>query len=204
MNQNNNGYQARTATVVASYSGFWIRCVALVIDFFITMIPTTIVFSVLGLDKRQQVDPLTTAGIIFYLSMFAFWILYFGVFQAKYEGTLGKRIVGIRLVTNDFKTLSIWQGIFRYFMYNVSAIPLFDGFLLIGLHSQKKGLHDIIVKTVVVPNDYLEAVRSGKLPDSSSKPINQNNLEAIDRLHQLKQKGALTEEEYREQKNKLI
>ena len=200
MIQNGNNYQVGTPAVVASYSGFWIRLVAFAIDLFIVAIPWVIIAEIVHYDPK---DAPTVVKVIFSLSFY----YYFGVSQAKHDGTLGKRLVGIRLVRDDFKSLSAAEGIFRCMMHTVSALPLFAGYLLVGIHSQKKAFHDLIVKTIVVPKDYLDAVRAGRPQQSqpaASTPIGQSSLDAIDKLHQLKQKGALTEDEFQQQKAKLV
>lgn len=69
----------------------------------------------------------------------------------KFNSTPGKLLFGVRIV--DEQTMqdpSVRQYIIRFIGYIVSMIPLFIGYLMIGMNKKKKGLHDFMAGTVVI------------------------------------------------------
>ena len=78
-------------------------------------------------------------------------IFYYGVFQTMSNGsTLGKKLFGIRIICIDGSDYSLMKGILRYIInaiimqlcFILGAVVLFTEF--------KQGLHDLVVKTVIV------------------------------------------------------
>ena len=58
------------------------------------------------------------------------------------------RACGIEIHDEQFGRLSFWRLTGRYLATWVSAIILYIGFFMIGFHSRKQGLHDIIARTI--------------------------------------------------------
>jgi len=68
-----------------------------------------------------------------------------------YGQTPGKKIAGIRVVAGDnLEQIGTGKAVLRYIGYFVSALVLMIGFIMIGFHSSKRGLHDIIADTYVI------------------------------------------------------
>lgn len=84
------------------------------------------------------------------LIMIVISVLYYGLLTAsKMQGTLGKKILGLKVVNEQGERVSVGQGIGRYFAYILSGIIFYIGFIIFAF-GEKKGLHDIICKTRVV------------------------------------------------------
>jgi len=132
------------------YAGFWIRFGATLIDL--------VVFSIVMLT------PLTLIyGQEYWLgdvSPLSFWNLLFGYvlpavatiwFWRRYLATPGKMALGLKIV--DAQTggkITLGQSVGRYFAFIVSAMPLFLGYIWVGIDKRKQGFHDKLAGTVVV------------------------------------------------------
>ena len=140
------------------YAGFWVRLLALVIDAIIISIvfmpiltvifPTREVFSNYytqpGFRNTFVEDPATSVrGFVFMI---------YAILMLNYYGaTLGKRLLGIKVVSENGKRPSILDLIIRESIGKfLSTIVLGLGFILAGFDKKKQGWHDKLAKTVVV------------------------------------------------------
>ncbi len=137
------------------YVGFWKRLVATIIDTLILLV--IIVPLLLAIYGRQYIELAAGGGfaglwdvllqVVFpALAVILFW---------RYRGaTPGKMAISAKIV--DAKTgqaPSTGRLVVRYFAYLVSMLPLFIGFIWIGIDRRKQGFHDKIAGTVVVYHD---------------------------------------------------
>lgn len=112
------------------YASFGIRFVAILIDGVI-----------LGIVER--ILGASTSTIIAWL--------YYTVMTVMYGATLGKMVMGIKVVKEDGSAIDWTTGILREIVgKTVSAIILGIGFLMAAFDSKSKALHDKIAKTYVV------------------------------------------------------
>ena len=136
------------------YVGFWKRLVAAVIDIMIlTVVLTPIMVGIYGLS---HFDPERLMSGQFESGRWG-WLIDLGVAVTailfwRFRGaTPGKMAISARIV--DAKTggrPSTPRLIVRYFAYIVSTLPLFLGFVWIGIDRRKQGFHDKIAGTLVV------------------------------------------------------
>lgn len=186
------------------YSGFWKRFVASMIDMFILILPS------------------------FLLSRFTFGVggvliglLYKPVFEASsLSATPGKAIMGMVVLTSEGERLNFKQSYIRYFASILSGILLGFGYIMAIFTEKKQTLHDLIAGTIVISRDapdvnyfhlWLKEVEIlfKRLSSSLSASEDSSNFRTaptreIEDLYKLYQSGALTEEEYRAQKAKLL
>lgn len=151
------------------YVGFWVRAVADVLDsmilsaasWFIEMVFLGAIHwgQVLFLSAEMRAtmpgfsdafSPLTLQVVNFLLyGLIAFP---YTVFTHYYWGaTLAKRIFGIQVC--DYPSLNpitLRQSVIRCSALIVSYLPLGAGYLMVGLHPQKRALHDLIAGTVSI------------------------------------------------------
>ena len=132
-----------------AYGGFWIRVLAYIIDGILLTIVYGIVARLLGIDifesDWRHYDPLGNL-----LSLVIGW-LYFALLESSERGaTVGKMVMGLRVVTSDGQRLSFMNATGRYFAKILSAIILFIGFIMVAFTDKKRGLHDIIAGTLVI------------------------------------------------------
>ncbi len=124
------------------YAGFWIRSVALMIDGIIVsflQIPLA-VFTVGSMAPGAAIQ-----GISWLISFF-----YFGVLQGYWQGTLGKKALGLRLVRTDLSRVDVPQTVVRYLMSIVSGIALGLGYLWVVFDPEKRAWHDRVAGTRVI------------------------------------------------------
>jgi uncharacterized RDD family membrane protein YckC len=75
---------------------------------------------------------------------------YFLFFLTLTGQTIGKRLVGVRVISTRGGHLTVWQSSLRVIGYFVSLLPLYVGFLAALLDVQRRAWHDRIAGTLVV------------------------------------------------------
>ena len=157
------------------YGGFWFRFVAISIDGFILGVPmalamfnTTLYKAIKGIPflefKEKYVDQTALFPnllaiyppnyfkyfMILNLLFFIISILYFGLLtSSKIQGTIGKRLLGIKVIDGEGNRISFSRAIARYFAMMVSCFMLI-GFIMAAFTEKKQALHDYIANTFVV------------------------------------------------------
>ena len=151
--ENSSSSSPEPAAGNLEYVGFWKRLIAFLIDVFIlTVISVPLLLAIYGRSYLKLVHE--TGGIAGFwdfmiqyvlptVAVIVFW---------RYRGaTPGKMAISARIV--DAKTggrPSTARLVVRYFAYIVSTLPLFLGFIWIGIDKRKQAFHDKIAGTVVV------------------------------------------------------
>jgi uncharacterized RDD family membrane protein YckC len=125
-------------------AGFWIRAVALGIDGLVFLLVQAsfhwIAAAILGPVIEGVDSPHGSAGLFTFL----FSAAYSTVLHTVAGQTLGKSLVGIRVVAVDGAPLTVGPAFLRYLAGFISLIPLGLGFLMAGLRRDKRALHDLI------------------------------------------------------------
>jgi|GEM_PF-388212 len=114
-------------------------------------------------------DPLGVYAISFCLSLITFAIYHVAQW-AIWGQTLGKRLLGIRVVRADGGRPSIAQALVRMVGYVFSLSLAGVGFLLIALDPRRQGLHDKLAETFVIPETPTSPAPAG-LPGYGPPPI---------------------------------
>jgi uncharacterized RDD family membrane protein YckC len=77
-------------------------------------------------------------------------VVYFVGYWAKSGQTIGKMVMGIRIVRTDGSRLSVGQALIRYIGYLISGAALSLGFLWLAFDRKRQGWHDKIAGTYVL------------------------------------------------------
>jgi uncharacterized RDD family membrane protein YckC len=77
-------------------------------------------------------------------------LVYFSAAVAITGRTVGKGVLGIRVVGLDGRRLPAGRSVMRTFAYVLSLLPLFAGFLWVLVDRERRGWHDHIVRSRVV------------------------------------------------------
>jgi len=159
------------------YAGFWRRVLAVVID--LILLAPAIEFgkeffylTVWRWDERGTVelaDRLTPSedretsmirmrqiadfGALIFLLAAPYYVL---TESSALQGTLGKRLLGLRVTDLDGRRIRFGRSLLRYLARLLSALPWQLGFVMAGFTSKKQALHDILAKTVVQVADHTE------------------------------------------------
>ena len=150
------------------YAGFTSRAAALIIDVAIITVISAVVIAAMSLFfdlpsvKRfiywlnsilpgfaQIFSALTSTrfAAIFY-ALFSY--LYFVFFFATTGQTVGKAIMGLRVVTNDGKRMGVKRSFVRAVCYILSLAPLGLGFIWVLGEDRRRAWHDKIAHTYVL------------------------------------------------------
>jgi uncharacterized RDD family membrane protein YckC len=150
------------------YAGFTSRAVAIIVDYAIIALVSAVAIAALSfffsirsvqafIDWLNTVlpgsinlfDALTSPpfGVAFF---FLFQWLYFVFFFSTTGQTVGKAIMGLRVVTIDGKRMGVRRSFVRTLCYTVSLAPLGLGFLWVLGDDRRKAWHDKIARTYVL------------------------------------------------------
>jgi uncharacterized RDD family membrane protein YckC len=78
-------------------------------------------------------------------------MIYFVVFEtSSWQGTVGKHLLNMRVVTERYHTLSSEQAVWRYVWKYLSAFVFMLGFVWIIFDPRKQGWHDKLAHTYVI------------------------------------------------------
>jgi uncharacterized RDD family membrane protein YckC len=105
-------------------------------------------YTSLGADNRNikvELNFFDNWYSIVYLVLFFGLSLYFGNGQ-----TLGKRVMGIRVVSLVHHKMSFWHSIERALGYGASALEFGFGFVQYFIHPNRRTVHDRMAETIVV------------------------------------------------------
>ena len=130
-------------------AGFWIRLAAWLIDLAIV---TVAEFALIGVWPGFDIYFDENSDFFHWVDLIAFVgiVLYYTIAVSVWQTTIGKRLLGLYILRADGSKVGPWRAFARYFAGIVSALPIAIGYLMIGLRSDKRGLHDLICDTAVV------------------------------------------------------
>jgi uncharacterized RDD family membrane protein YckC len=143
------------------YAGFWLRYLALTLDNIIVGIPLAIIaflilFLVALITGENSSNPSTGFKLIqsfVYIAQIIAQICYFVILTNKRQATIGKRLLGLKVLSEEGSTISLGKIILRETIGKlVSGIILGIGFLMAAFTSKKQALHDIMSGSVVISN----------------------------------------------------
>lgn len=167
VNSNSDGSVGQTVPVI----GFGRRLVANLID--MVVVGTLTFVAVIGLsfiiilidsftaykypDRELPVDTMAL-----WLGLLVS-VIYFIGYWTKSGQTVGKLVLGIRIIRPDGSALSWGRAVLRYVGYLISGLVLSLGFLWLAFDRKRQGWHDKIANTVVVQADEVPFSVNGPL-----------------------------------------
>jgi uncharacterized RDD family membrane protein YckC len=102
--------------------------------------------SVISIPSEVETVALAIGGVLYLL-----WLVgYFVVFWSTTGQTPGNRVFRFRVRPVAGERLLPRRALLRFIGLTLSALPLFAGFLLILVNDRRRGLHDLLARTVVV------------------------------------------------------
>lgn len=142
----------RTASMkLAEPADFGQRLGAFLFDLLLFFIVLMIVTFVLSSFSKKSIVGSNAMLAAFYLAAFVLFALNFVVLASRGGQTIGKRLVGIRVVREDGEPVSAVSVLLRHCVgYALSALGGFLGFLWVVWDSKHQGWHDKIAHTIVV------------------------------------------------------
>ena len=146
---------AEAAAAPVAYVGIVTRAIAFAVDALaIQFVALAVAGSVaLILSVVSPPDKLDPVIVAVGSAAYALWLVgYFVVFWSATGQTPGNRLLQIRVCrAADGEAPSAGAALLRFGGLIVAALPLFAGFVPILLDDRRRGLHDMVAGTVVVP-----------------------------------------------------
>ena len=147
-----------TEPIIINPASFGARVMALAIDFVLLETIYFLLFVLLTgkLIQALHFETLIQAAfwtlylIVFSISFLFLHMAYFILFHTWLGQTIGKMIMGIRVVTNDNKLVSPSVAFLRWSGYILSLVPLATGFLWAAVDKDHCAWHDRLAQTRVV------------------------------------------------------
>jgi uncharacterized RDD family membrane protein YckC len=155
--------------LAARYAGFWLRLVASMFDgvcIFVLLVAALFWYGVvLGVTgSAGQVTPPSSSpasetgavsssvgSLLIYLFFLVVpWLYYTIAESSQYQATPGKRLVGLRVVSDAETRISFGRANGRYWAKALSRLTLGIGYLVCAFTERKQALHDLMSGCCVV------------------------------------------------------
>jgi uncharacterized RDD family membrane protein YckC len=139
----------------ANYAGFWLRVVGYIIDSIVLSIPLVFVGVILGLviiagNGNLDEDNAALTAVSYLIGIPSWWLYSALLESSPWQGTLGKRALGLRVTDEEGQRIGFGTATARHFAKYLSAIALCIGFLMVAFTDRKQGLHDRLARTLVL------------------------------------------------------
>ena len=135
-------------------AGYWRRLVAYIIDVIVIAVISGIIESIIGGIIRASTTDVTGISVRGGLITLIVGLVYFGYLWSRNGQSIGYMALGIRLIRTSGAPVSFGLALVRYLLiylsFGLCAIPAIISAFMIGLGSQKQGIHDAMVGTLVV------------------------------------------------------
>lgn len=124
------------------FAGFGLRFVALILDSIILSVAGGIIGAIFMISDGELGS--TLLSFVIGLAYKA------GLEGSSKQATLGKMVLGIKVIGPDGGRISYGRALGRYFANFLSAITLGIGYLMAAFTKEKRALHDFVAGTYVV------------------------------------------------------
>jgi uncharacterized RDD family membrane protein YckC len=121
------------------YAPFWKRLVSYLIDIILSNSISLVIFYSIGLPPAMK-DWL----------FFGVFLTYNILMDYRFQGTLGKRILRLKVVRTNGQRPDLKTSFYRNFGKIVSVLPLFWGFIRMLTPSYPQGIHDELARCYVI------------------------------------------------------
>ena len=155
---------------------------------------------------------LLLSGVLSFIAAPLIWFLYGPVFESSpLKATIGKKLMGVTVTSMDGNRLSFGAAALRNAVKTVSTAFLFLPWFLALFTDKKQAVHDLVTDSRVIYGrvelpvfdtwwQHLRGLLNGTpLVNSTS-----SKLSALERLQALYERGALTQEEFENEKKKIL
>ena len=134
-----------TIPFVAAPAGFWLRVAAFLLDYVITTSAWAAVYAFF-----IAVNGPAGLGTGFIVGFVLSWFYEAGMTASRFQGTLGKRVVGLKVLTDGGEQLTFGKATARYFLKSVLWLITL-GLITIpaGIRKDKKTGYDLLIHSTV-------------------------------------------------------
>ena len=138
------------------YAGFWWRFLAYVIDSLIVsvvFVPLGIILGVgmgaSGADENSPLLPVVNLGLNGF-QILVMWLYHAFLESSEWQGTIGKKVCGLRVTDMNGYRISFGRATGRYFGMILSGMICAIGYIMVAFTEKKQGLHDMLASTLVL------------------------------------------------------
>jgi uncharacterized RDD family membrane protein YckC len=152
------------------YAGFWLRLVAYMIDAAVLGVPIiALIFAGLvmtgasaaltsggNINDEDVKRFLAVFGVTLFLALIAVvvtigWLYYAYCESSAWQGTLGKKALGLFVTDYQGNRVSFGRASGRFFARLITGmVPLAIGYIMAGFTARKQALHDMIASCLVL------------------------------------------------------
>jgi uncharacterized RDD family membrane protein YckC len=145
---------------LSPYGGFWVRLFAYLIDAIILWVGNVAIIVAIGIvyaNAFSTYSDTVAAGIVlWYVCIGVVALAYWIVLPPALGATLGKLVLGYRIVNEQGRRIGFGRSIARYFGSLLSGIVICLGYIWIAADDHKQGWHDKIAGTYVVRKEFIQ------------------------------------------------
>lgn len=146
--------QKSISVEVPLYAGFWVRVLAISLDSIlaftiIVLLAIVGIFILNALHVKDEKHIYTILGFGGIFCVIAYY-LYIIIFTTQYGATLGKQVLGLRVVPLNGGNLG-WRSVFlREIVGKFLSGITYVGYMMAGWTEKKQALHDMVADTCVI------------------------------------------------------
>ena len=147
---------------VPTYAGFWWRFLGYIIDAVISACIFFPLGALLGVAiVASGEDPNSPSMLLARLglngvSLIVTWLYYAFCESSSWQGTIGKKVLGLRVTDLDGNRISFGNATGRHFGKILSGLIFGVGFIMIAFTERKQGLHDMMASTLVLKGSAMQ------------------------------------------------
>ena len=131
--------------VVPKFAGFWVRGGAFIVDLvLIALLAAAVLFVFAWFAPGMSILRALLLEAVCLLYMPLFW-------ASRAQATPGQRLFALRVVNAEGARIAAPQAVLRFAALIFSAALAGIGLLMVAFRPDKRGLHDLIARTQVVP-----------------------------------------------------
>ena len=142
-----------TETASFNLAGLNSRALAFFIDLVIISVVALLAFGAgMHFIDSSDIDSFSSRGVFMpvYLLLFFLASAYFVILNGYSGKTIGKMLMGIRIISEEGCSIGFWQSFVRWIGYYISAAFLFLGFVWSMFDTSSQSWHDKIAGTFVI------------------------------------------------------
>jgi uncharacterized RDD family membrane protein YckC len=141
-----------TNAATSTYSGFWRRAFAWLLDCVIIYVAAAVVALLVGVIATRVSGNSLGLGareLVIVALLFSPWLYYAIMESSALQATVGKLAVGVKVTDLEGKRITFLRATGREFAKILSGMTLGVGYALVVFSSQRQALHDMIAGTLV-------------------------------------------------------
>lgn len=156
-------YAPAPAYSAQPFAGFWIRVLATLIDgvaMSIVLVPLYLIFAAPLImqimrqagNPNPEISPSVIAPLFSLIPIVSVlnWLYDALLTSSRWQGTLGKKLLNLRVTDLAGNPVSFGRATARYFGKILSGMTMNIGFIMVAFTERKQGLHDLLASTQVL------------------------------------------------------